>query len=972
MNKMKRQAGLLRVTALSAALMGVYGAAAAQPSHTLLCKVDCGEFVDQTYYGESTPPDYFEWVVKAEGDEATLTLTGGSVTARGHKTRGVGSTAGSSVVLNGVTIHTETIEPSDWGSHGVQAQEADSELILNNVQITTSGEYSNGIQAGGFGEVRGTGVTINANGGTRHTFGTEANNGGKIQLTGGSITVQGENAGGARAYTGNSGTAIGEILLDGVDVSVTGGAAVGLMAGDKDGTHPSSAGNVTFNNATVTATGKNAIAARAQQGGVLSLTNAAVIVNNGAGDAHAVLVDTGSTLHAKDIAVQSNASGRARGIFVQEGGQATIDGATIETTGGSFSHAMQSDGAGSVITATGVNVKTTGYAAAAVTGGEVVLNGGTFDIMGTTALSGWDSAAGFVVGGYAHTPGSKLSATNITLINSAPVTNAPPEYTSWALRVGAPFSTGTHVLNAEMSLTDSEVIASGQKRQIAAIQSGSHLVATNSRLVSEEDAGIVLYDNASLTLDGSTVETKEESLRSSFSNSGSTQDIIISGPSAVTQNNGTLLRVARTVAGADGVVNMTLQSGSHASGNIRNYLDGVLVTNNQQLTNFVVQPGAIWAGIYIDPNTSIIDDDAGDQNDFNTGEGEDVAIEGSGSGTQNFNGNTNIGGSVSVGRDVAFNGPTSIGSDLHGQDGTSTSVQGPATIGGSINGGAGTSFTFNDSASISGSVAGVGGSHFNFNGTTDIGGGVQGTGANMAFAGPANIGGSLSGQDGSAFSFSTNAPSNIGGDVDLNGGSSIAGGSTDAPINIGGNAHAGAGSTLGGNLNVAGAVSGAGGNLSPGNSIGSQTYGSMGEFTGAYVAEVNAAGNSDLITIASGNADLTGIDLVVSQENGNGGYKLHHDYTIIQTEKADGIGAVANNKFASEALDDTFAGTLVKLDPAKFGANTVNISLTVDGDAIDRTGYSANQNATLDGVLSVAGQNASADAVMFMQPEARK
>src|SRR5690606_6646547 len=45
---------------------------------------------------------------------------------------------------------------------------------------------------------------------------------------------------------------------------------------------------------------------------------------------------------------------------------------------------------------------------------------------------------------------------------------------------------------------------------------------------------------------------------------------------------------------------------------------------------------------------------------------------------------------------------------------------------------------------------------------------------------------------------------------------------------------------------------------------------------------------------------------------------------------------------------------------------------SVNQTSIDRTGYSANQNATLDGALSVAGRNASADAVMLMQPEARK
>src|SRR3546814_20320665 len=87
-------------------------------------------------------------------------------------------------------------------------------------------------------------------------------------------------------------------------------------------------------------------------------------------------------------------------------------------------------------------------------------------------------------------------------------------------------------------------------------------------------------------------------------------------------------------------------------------------------------------------------------------------------------------------------------------------------------------------------------------------------------------------------------------------------------------------------------VSGSG-TLGPGNSIGVQTYGSIGEFTGTYAAEVNAAGQSDLIKIASGDADLRSINLTVGQEDGNGGYRLNHDYTIVETAKADGISAVA-------------------------------------------------------------------------------
>src|SRR3546814_17007532 len=102
----------------------------------------------------------------------------------------------------------------------------------------------------------------------------------------------------------------------------------------------------------------------------------------------------------------------------------------------------------------------------------------------------------------------------------------------------------------------------------------------------------------------------------------------------------------------------------------------------------------------------------------------------------------------------------------------------------------------------------------------------------------------------------------------------------------------------------------------------------MGAFTdGTYLAEVNAAGQSDLIRITSGQASLTGIALKVGQENGNGGYVLNHDYTIVETGAPTGLRRVSRNKFTREARDSTVANTLLKPDPATFGADFLTVSL---------------------------------------------
>src|SRR5690606_3771399 len=136
-----------------------------------------------------------------------------------------------------------------------------------------------------------------------------------------------------------------------------------------------------------------------------------------------------------------------------------------------------------------------------------------------------------------------------------------------------------------------------------------------------------------------------------------------------------------------------------------------------------------------------------------------------------------------------------------------------------------------------------------------------------------------------------------------------------------------------------------------------QTYGSFGSFSGTYLTEVNAAGQSHLIRITSGLVDLKGIALKDCQDNGKDGYVLNHDHTIVETGEDYGISGISDNKFASEGLDGSFAGTLVKLDPVKYGADYVKISLSLDqskSEAFVPT-LSSNQRAVYSGVLSVMG-----------------
>lgn len=1326
MKQGKRQANLLRVTALSAALMGVYGGAGAEPANTLKCVNDtctpAPPVVGENFNNSAVVTSGYGWVVK--GENSTFTLTDGTVTAEGSKNRAVGSTAGSHITLDGVGVVTKTLADGQWGNHGVVANGAGSTLDMIGGSISTVGEYSNGMQAEAGGVITGTNVVIEANGldvgGGTHTYGVEAGNGGKITLEGGSIEVTGDNAAGVRAYTGTGKTAKGQVELDGTSVTVNGVSsvankfAVGLLAGSKDGVDPATAGNIIFKNSTVSATGTGSQRARAafvSGGGVLTLENATLTAENETGRAEGVFVEgANSEVIANDLTIYSTASGAAKGLVAEYGGKITVEGGTIKTTGAMNSHAMDSFEAGSVIKAVGVNVESTGYAAGAFDGGKIDLDGGVYDVVGSTPTAGWDSAAGFVVGG--DVAGSELIARNVTLKNSAPLLNAPPSETTNALRVGGDFDPDEEAppisLNATMTLIESDVIASGPKRRIGLIENSSHLVAIDSNLVSEQDAGIVMTDTSSLTLERSTLTANKEGIqaksgssldvRNSTVMSASSHGVVVDGSRAelvdttiaiggagggagsllagvhasneaeVTIVDGSInaqgggqftrgiLALTNAHVDTDGTTIATSGANSHAvhawgtvgssspqvhitggavttsgresyglsaqnSGEIstdgtniatsgvggfgafaynQGKLDivggsittngltsfehptldvdvgnyGVLAKNKSTATisgttvttrgvnaealraendgaegdvsgtgSSIIATGviAITAGTqahgvtaYGDTSTAIfsgristtgeeavgayaqtggkvtlnntliqtsgvgavgvagaLDDDGvvggtiagtgvaivttgenahgavasqGDSkisltdSSISTNHSSAVGvqligkasaelnnvvitsggavfnsiIEGSNAQTYNVGaGSDLLGGNgvlLDVARDTAAtdNGKVALnlgtGSKAYGnvldlagdkgwtsvtsngqwvgivvdkttvfaKDGESKEVAG-GDIDNDVASGNGSTLTVTGDANISGTVSAGSNSQNTFQGNTHVAGNVfaqqyatlsflqsaviDGTfdgdvGSQVSFQGNSTMGG-LTG-NGTGVNFSQGGTHVIDGDADLNGGSSIGGGTTANPITITGNANVN-GSTLGGNVNVGGIVSGTNGFLNPGNSAGVQTYGSLGAFTGTYIAEVNAAGQSDLIRIASGNADLTGLDLQVRQENGNGGYQLNHDYTIVETAKADGISAVANNKFANDGeLDSSFDGTLVKLDPVKYGDNNVKISLSIDSEDIDRTGYSANQNATLDGVLSVAGQNASADAVAFMQADERK
>jgi|GEM_PF-3047304 len=188
---------------------------------------------------------------------------------------------------------------------------------------------------------------------------------------------------------------------------------------------------------------------------------------------------------------------------------------------------------------------------------------------------------------------------------------------------------------------------------------------------------------------------------------------------------------------------------------------------------------------------------------------------------------------------------------------------------------------------------------------------------------------------------------------------STSGGTIDNPIVVYGNVSVD-NATLGGNWTIQGVlISTNGGVVSPGNSVGVISANSINWGPGTiYRAEINQAGQADLMQVTgSSAADISNASLVVSPENGVGGFRLAHDYTIL----------TANGGVQGEFASTEWTGTkypLIAMDTL-YSQNAVAVRMDVDKQALNTMDFTPNQRSAGFGAASVVGKNASADAAFF-------
>lgn len=885
------------------------------------------------------------------GNGATVTLKDGSITMTGdNRTIAVRTTAGGTTHIDGTAISTRGDNShAVFSFESVGAPSPIAQTNIANATVTTSGQNSYALYAQNTGsEVHAINVDVTTTGNVGR--GVHAFGGGVVTVNGGSVETSGNNAEGMLASEVDPEGNVASIISTGATVTTHGTGSAGVAAGLPD----EERGNVEFTGGSITTTGKNSAGALAQNGGTISLHDTLVSVEYaGAAQYGIYATGEGSTITADGTTIRVTSAGASGeqtiGTRAEKGGAISLTGGSVEMTGADRTIAVYS-GTGGTTTTTNTAISTTGRnshaveaymnagAGASADPALVTVNGGTIRTAGensygviadntgagitvndaaitTTGNVGrgvyaWSGGTVDVHGGTIETSGDfaegMMAAAADTNGNAGTVTATGTTIITHGNQSAGVSAGGSDGSSGVVNFSSGQIATMGDKSAGAAAQFGGtiNLHETNITASGNDAAAVSVSAGGIVNVDGGTL-TSAKSAGISLTDNAT----VVLDRTTVRSAGAS---IASTLAGAGQTQNITIGENSNLTQNNGTLLQVDRTTDGMDgIVNLTLQAGSVSRGDIVDI-------------DGLTEEG--VRLEG---GKTNF---TMEDGASWMGTIEGLH-DASIG------DGGVFVDNGGKPIAGDVTSGSNAQVVFTNGADIAGNV-------------------TSGENSTVSFSGPTTIGADVVG-DGAAFRFSTNGPTTIAGDIVLDNGASTHGGTVTVPINVAGDVVVN-NATFGGNMNVQGTLSGTNGTLAPGNSIGTQTFGSMAGFSGTYHAEVNAAGMSDKIIIQS-NADLSTIGLTVGQENGNGGYRLGTAYTILETTN----GGVVQNQFASAGVDASLANSLVKLDPVQYDPTDVKITLSLDQQkvAAARTGLTRNQNAVLSSAISVAGANAAADAL---------
>lgn len=518
------------------------------------------------------------------------------------------------LVYNGsiANVSDTTVITSGAKAHGIQvgakggnADGADHSAINlgNGVNVTTSGNDSYGLHAIDAGKISGT-ATVGTTG--ARAYGAFAESFSTIDLTGGSITTSGSLAYGLLANN-DMNTVGGKIIATDVDIATASSWTFGAYA--KNG------GEVTLNRGSITTTGERAY-------GILASTNGDVTSS--------ASIDTkGYKAHG----VQAGASNSERG------GSVVLSGGSVETHGDE-AYGLHAYVDGSISGTTSITTH------GANSFGAFAESDSSISLTDTTIVTKGAGAHGLLANLDGGTNAGVIDATNTNI-----TTNGLNAYGAFADK------------GAQITLAGGSITASGDNSNAAQVQNGSTLTVSGLTLKSVRGVGIGLTDNAVVTLNQTTISSAQETFLSNLNTAGLTQTINLGDGTVATQNNGTLLKVNRSQKGGDGNVNLTLQAGATASGDIVD-TDSTKTTGD---THIRIEEGATYNGkiqgvtnVVAETGTNLVFEDGTVIKGNITGTSSTFSFAGSG---------------ASIGGDVELNNASST----HGG-----SIGTPITVGGNV------------------------------------------------------------------------------------------------------------------------------------------------------------------------------------------------------------------------------------------------------------------------------------------------
>lgn len=410
-----------------------------------------------------------------------------------------------------------------------------STLNVSATTVETTGTKAHGIQVGQFGGANSTGtdksvinltapVTVITNG--NDSFGLHAIDGGTI--TGAAkVETKGQSGFGAFAESWS------EIALSGATIKTDGEKAFGIIANNDQHTTNAVAGKISAANSTINTIGTGASGAYADNGGSVSLTDT-TITTTGA-QAHGAQALTGAQIDITGGKIETSGT-QARGIQTHgEGTKVTATGVEIITTGG---QANNSGAEGvrahekSTVTLKGGSVTTSGDRGY----GLLAINGATINSSADITTNG-AVAHGVQAGGAGTTANTYDGSTGATVnLTGGTITIDAKDGASWGTALhsvdhstinadgitiesksfGAIAETASTIKISNSTVTTTRnnghaLIASNDRKkdgkETDAI--GGTLDVTNTEIITEGDnaAGVVATHGANATIEGGSITT---------------------------------------------------------------------------------------------------------------------------------------------------------------------------------------------------------------------------------------------------------------------------------------------------------------------------------------------------------------------------------------------------------------------------------------------------------------------------------